>query len=85
MRKEVKQFHYTKANGERSFRKLIVLRPPQHLYLGLDVTDLTQEAIDMIVDQIEIADKGRDEIFEEAGVSGRWRSFKPEGIEWVDA
>ena len=83
MRKQVKQFHYTKANGDKSFRKLVVLREPQKLYLGLDVTDMSQEEIDMLLDQIEIVDNNRDEVFEEAGVSNRWRSFKPEGIEWV--
>lgn len=85
MRKELKQFYYTKANGERSFRKLIVLRPPQTLYLGLDVTELSAEDIEILLDQIEIADEHRNLLFEEAGVSNRWRSFKPEGIEWVEA
>lgn len=82
-RKEVKEFYYTKANGERSHRKLLVLRQPQTLYLGLDVTNMKAEEIDALLDGIEEADKHRDELFEELQVSNRWRSFKPEGIEWV--
>lgn len=81
--KEVKEFFYTKANGERSHRKLIVLRPPQHLYLGLDVTDMSTEEIETLLEGIAEADKYRDQVFEELNVSNRWRSFKPEGIEWV--
>lgn len=83
MRKHVKEFYYTKANGEKSFRRLLVLREPQHLYLGLDVTDMPPEAVDVLIDGIAEADKHRDLLFEELGVGNRWRSFKPEGIEWV--
>ena len=82
-RKEVKEFYYTKSNGERSFRKLIVLRDPQQLYLGLDVTDMTPEQVEKLVEGIHEADAHRDVLFEELGVGNRWRSFKPEGIEWV--
>jgi len=82
-RKQVKEFYYTKSNGERSHRKLLVLREPQRLYLGLDVTDMKSEEIEALLDGIEEADKYRDELFEELQVSNRWRSFKPEGIEWV--
>ena len=83
-RKDVKEFYYTKANGDRSHRRLVVLRYPQKLYLGLDVTDCTNEEIEDILDGIETADKCRDEVFESMGVSSLWRSFKEEGIEWVD-
>ena len=83
MRKQLKEFYYTKASGEKSFRKLIVLRDPQKLYLGLDVTDMSSEEIEALIDGIAEADKYRDQVFEELGVANRWRSFKPEGIEWV--
>ena len=83
MRKKVKEFYYTKANGDRSFRRLIVLREPQHLYLGLDVTDMKEEEVTALIDGIAEADKHRDLLFEDMGVGNRWRSFKPEGIEWV--
>lgn len=83
MRKKVKEFYYTKANGEKSFRRLLVLREPQHLYLGLDVTDMPPEDVEVLIDGIAEADKHRDVLFEEFGVGNRWRSFKPEGIEWV--
>ena len=82
-RKELKEFFYTKSNGERSHRRVIVLRPPSHLYLGLDVTDLTTAEIEDIIDRIEKADEHRDILYEEMKVNNRWRSFKPEGIEWV--
>lgn len=81
--KAVKEFFYTKANGERSHRRLIVLRPPQQLYLGLDVTDMSSEEVEVLLTGIAEADKYRDQVFEELGVAHRWRSFKPEGIEWV--
>jgi len=84
-RKEVKEFFYTKANGERSHRKLIVLREPQKLYLGLDVTDMKEEELEALLDSIEDADKYRDEVFELMQASNRWRSFEPEGIEWIKA
>lgn len=82
-RKEVKEFFYTKSNGERSHRRVIVLRPPSHLYLGLDVTDMSTAEVDHLINRIEAADQFRDELFEEMQVANRWRSFKPEGIEWV--
>jgi len=83
-RKKVTEFYYTKSNGERSHRRFIQLRPPSNLHLGLDVTDCTAEEIEDILDAIEEADKCRDEIFESMKVGSRWRSFKQEGIEWVD-
>lgn len=82
-RKEVKEFFYTKSNGERSHRRMIVLRPPSNLYLGLDVTDMSEVEIENLLDGIEEADKHRDLVFEKLQVANRWRSFKPEGIEWV--
>jgi len=83
-RKKVKNFIYTKSNGDRSNRSVIVLRPPSNLYLGLDVTDCSSTEIEDILDGIEQADKCRDEVFESLGVNSRWRSFKQEGIEWTD-
>lgn len=83
MRKQVKEFYYTKASGDKSFRRLVVLREPQKLYLGLDVTDMPTEEVDALIEAIAEADKHRDLLFEKLGVGNRWRSFKPEGIEWV--
>lgn len=79
---EVREFTYTKANGEQSHRRVIILRKPQTNYLGLDVTDMTEMEIAAAIDNILEADKYRDEYFEE--YSSRWRTFKPEGIEWLD-
>lgn len=82
-RKQVKEFFYTKSSGEKSHRRVIVLRPPSNLYLGLDVSDMSEAEIEHLLDRIEAADQFRDELFEEMQVANRWRSFKPEGIEWV--
>jgi hypothetical protein len=84
-RKEVKEFFYTKSNGEKSHRRVIVLRPPSNLYLGLDVSDMSTVEVENLLDEIEKADAFRDQVFEEMQVSNRWRSFKPEGIEWIKA
>lgn len=81
---EVVEFFYTKANGERSHRRFIELRPPSNLHLGLDVTDCTSEEIEEILDMIHDVNEVRDQAFEDAGVNNRWRSFKQEGIEWCD-
>jgi hypothetical protein len=77
---ELKEFDYTKASGETSFRRAIILRPPQKNYLALDVTDLSLAEVSGILEAITALNEDRDEIFED--YSNRWRSFKPENIDW---
>ena len=83
-KKEVKHFSYRKGGGEVSDRKVIILRNPQKLYLGIDVSDLNTDDINDIVEGIHEADAQRDKLFEDLDINNRWRSFKPEGILWED-
>jgi hypothetical protein len=82
MKPEFKKFIYTKDSGDRSERKVVFLRVPQKNYLGLDVSDLSPDDINQLLDDIAEADEYRNAIFE--AWSNRWRSFKPEGIEWLE-
>ena len=86
----IKYVHYTKANGDRSLRQIIVVSPPRENYLVYDVTKLSDEHIDVLVLAITEADTHRDNAMKDfellTGIkqNSLWRSFKSEGIEWDD-
>lgn len=86
----IKYVQYTKANGERNLRQIIVVSSPRENYLVYDVTNLSDEHIDILELALTEADKQRDNAMKDfellTGIkqNSLWRSFKPEGIEWED-
>ena len=81
-RPEVRSFVYTKSNGERSNRRVLIMSKPSHLYLGVEVDGLTPQEIEDIQTAIEESRKEISAIMEY--YNAPWKSFKPEGIEWED-
>ena len=85
----IRQMRYTKDNGETSERDVIIISYPRKNHLMYDVTNLTITERDALIMALEVAEDARDNAiayFETlTGVKQRdlWRSFKPEGIKWV--
>ena len=88
MMTEPKYMTYTKANGDRTLRQVLVVSPPRGNYLVYDVTNLSDRNIDTLRDCMTEADTKRDTVMKTFEVltgikeESLWRSFKPEGIEW---
>lgn len=80
---------YTKDNGEQSNRSIIVVAAPRKLYLTYDVSDLEYEELNVLLEALRKADEYRDnaladfELITGKAQNKLWRSFKPEGVEWV--
>ena len=85
----IKQMQYTKDNGDVSDRKVIVISKPRTNYLVYDVSKLTEDQIQYLEKTLQEAEEIRNSyIAEFEQITGKterdlWRSFKPEGIEWI--
>lgn len=85
---EPKYVQYTKVNGEISLRQIIVVSKPRKDYLVYDVTNLSDEHLNVLMVALKEADTQRDNAMKDfellTGIkqSSLWRTFKPEGIEW---
>ena len=82
---EVKEFYYTKDNGERSYRRTIDMAVPRVNYLCFDVTDLTPDETDEILNTLAEIDDFRAKTLEKVADLIKWRSFKPERISTVNS
>lgn len=86
----IREFTYTKDNGEVSERKTIVISSPRQNYLVYDVTNLSREDLFTLNEALALADECREnclkdfELLTKIKVASLWRSFKPEGIEWKE-
>jgi hypothetical protein len=80
---------YTKDNGDISERYVVVVSDPRKNYLCYDVSEFKDEELKMFkhyLDSIEQYQGDTLTEFEDVTgikISSLWRSFKPEGIEWV--
>ena len=81
LKPKVRSFVYTKANGERSNRQLLIMSVPSELYLGVEVDHLDEKEIQDLIEYIESSRSLTQDYFDEMGC--KWKSFKPEGIEWT--
>ena len=86
---ETKLMYYTKDNGERSSRKVIVVSEPRSNYLVYDVTKLDRTQQDCLLavlndlEQIRKYEMDEYEVLTGTKLAALWRSFKPGGIEWL--
>ena len=85
---KVRRMTYTKANGDISKRSVLVISAPKKNYLMYDVSNMSDDALDVLVDSLNKAEEFRDnamadfELITGIKQASLWRSFKPEGIEW---
>jgi hypothetical protein len=81
---------YTKDNGETSLREVVVVSEPRANYLVYDVTKLSNKDLDVLRLALEQTEVFRDnaladfDLVSELKLWRLWRSFKPEGIEWIE-
>lgn len=78
----VRNFTYTKDNGEVSTRRAIEVSAPRKNYLMLDVSELNDVQLAELVDILETIEETRNVLMAEANVAGliKWRTFKPDNI-----
>ena len=86
---KIRHMVYTKNNGDTTQRVVAVISEPRENYLTLDLSKLTSDEImylkkleDSVVDFREECYTEFEEVTGHK-ISSLWRSFKPEGIEWV--
>lgn len=86
---KIKSMVYTKDSGDKSERDVIVVSAPRNNYLCYDVTNLSYEDREVLISALYEAETCRDnciadfELVTGQRQSTLWRSFKPEGIDWV--
>ena len=79
---------YTKDSGDVSQRAVIVVARPRDNYLMYDVSKLSDEAVEALVNAVKMAEEYRDNCIADfelvTGIkqASLWRSFKPGGVEW---
>ena len=49
----IKHFTYTKASGEQSDRKAVIMKSPQTNFLMLDLTQMDEVQINTILDHLD--------------------------------
>jgi len=80
---------YTKANGDASTRHVLVVSKPRENYLTYDVSELSEKELEVLTLALEQIDEYRDNAIKDfellTGIqqASLWRTFKPEGIEWM--
>jgi len=75
-------FTYTKSDGSQSERATIVIKHPQKNYLMLDLSDLTEAEQETVIHVMEDVEYNKNDAMSQIGDLIKWRTFKPEGIEW---
>ena len=87
---ELKLMKYTKDSGEVSDRQILVVFEPRDNYLVYDVTKLSDEHLEVLVEALAMVEEYRDnaladfELLTGNKVGNLWRSFKPGGIDWKE-
>ena len=86
---ETKLMHYTKDNGDKSSREVIVVSEPRTNYLVYDVTKLNSAQRNLLLTTLDDLEQVRKyemdeyEVLTGIKLAALWRSFKPGGIEWL--
>ena len=87
---KIKRMVYTKDSGEVSKRRVVVVSEPRENYLTYDISDFSDNHVEMFQHYLESIEAYREETLKEfeditkIKVSSLWRSFKPGGIEWIE-
>lgn len=90
MNLELRPMTYTKDNGEVSDRQILVVFEPRDNYLVYDVTKLSDEHLEVLVEALAMVEEYRDnaladfELLTGVQINSLWRSFKPGGISWKE-
>jgi hypothetical protein len=85
----LKHMTYQKDNGDTSERDIIVVSEPRKNYLVYDVSKLSDDQLEVLVNALDQIEEFRNNAMKDfeliTGVkqSSLWRSFKPEGIDWT--
>ena len=89
---KIRHMMYTKdTTGETSYRLVVVVAEPRENYLCYDVTDFSEEDLNRLEEVLDEAVEYREDALRSFEyVTGKkinklWRSFKPGGIEWIEA
>jgi hypothetical protein len=86
---KTRKFMYTKDNGDVSERLAVIVSEPRKNYLVYDISKLEPKEVRLLEDALKQAEDFRDncladfELLTGKKVNSLWRSFKPEGIEWI--
>ena len=87
---KIRRFIYTKDNGDVSERLAMVVADPRKNYLMYDISSLDKTEIEVLKDTLFKVDEYREncikdfELITGKKLNSLWRSFKPEGIEWIE-
>lgn len=90
MSTELRPMTYTKDNGDISDRQILVVSEPRENYLVYDVTKLSDEHLEILVEALAMVEEYRDnaladfELLTGTKINSLWRSFKPGGIDWKE-
>lgn len=85
----IRTMRYTKDSGEVSTRQVVVVSNPRSNYLVYDVSNLSEKELEILQDALNQSEEFRNnaiadfELLTGIKQSSLWRSFKPEGIEWI--
>ena len=81
---KIRTVGYTKTNGDRSTRQVVVVAEPRKNYLMYDVTKFTDKELDVLKLALEQTEEFRDNAFADFEVitgikrHSLWRSFVPQ-------
>ena len=87
---KTKTVEYTKANGDKSTRHIVVVAEPRDFYLVYDVSKLSLQQLEVLELALTQIEEFRDSAMKDfelvTGVSqaSLWRSFNPDGIQWEE-
>lgn len=85
----IRDLRYTKTNGEVSRRKVVVVSNPREHYLVYDVSNFSDSELEVLQSALEKTEEFRNNAMQDfellTGIkqNSLWRSFKPEGVEWI--
>ena len=81
---KVKEFTYTKANGDVSERVVFTLNPVSDMLFGLDLTEFSEDEREEYIDQLVALDNLIKGAIIDMGLNSQYRNFKESGIEYTD-
>ena len=81
---KVREFVYTKANGDTSERVVFTLNPVSDMLFGLDLTEFSEDEREDYVSSLELLDDVIKGLIIDMGLNSQYRNFKESGIEYTD-
>ena len=87
---KIRHMRYTKDDGDSSLREVLVISKPNRNYLMQDLTKFSDKEMEVFKLALTQTEEFRDNAMKDfeliTGIkpSTLWRTFKPEGIEWIE-